>query len=129
MRRLWVHSATGVWIGITAVSLLVPVDPDLGDHFPWLPVPVDKAAHFVLFLVCVALVHRSFSLEFDRAALTIAAALTVFYGLATELLQSLVPTRTFDPLDIVANTLGVAVYVGWAIAPGATREPPEREPE
>lgn len=127
MRRLRVHATSGLWIGITAASLLLPADPDLGDHFRWLPVPVDKAAHFLLFSVCAFLLHRSCALELDRWSLGVAAGLALAYGLATELLQSLVPTRGFDPIDMVANTVGVAVYVGWALRSKAAREPRKEE--
>lgn len=106
---------TGIWIGVTAASLLLPADPDLGDRFPWLPVPVDKAAHFLLFFVCALVLHRSCALELDRGALGVAAGLALAYGCATELLQSLVPMRGPDPLDVLADALGIAVYVGWAL--------------
>lgn len=127
MRRLAVHAATAVWMGVTTASLLLPANPDLGDHFRWLPVPVDKAAHFVLLLVSTILLHRSFALELAGRGLGVAAAVAVAYGLLTELVQLLVPTRGADPLDVLANTLGVAVYVGWALARGRRRGRPGRE--
>jgi len=114
-RRLSVHGAAAAWILVTAVSLLLPVNPDLGDSFRWLPLPVDKTAHFVLFLVCCWLLHRSFRLELPRCALLVAAATTLVYGMATELLQGLVPSRSVDPRDMIANALGVAAYVGWVL--------------
>lgn len=115
-RRLAVHGAAIAWILLTAVSLLLPMNSDLGDSFRWLPVPVDKAAHFVLFSVCCWLLHRSFQLELPGAALVAATASAIAYGVTTELLQGLVPSRSVDPRDLIADALGVAVYVGWVLA-------------
>lgn len=128
-RRLAVHSATAVWMVFTTASLLLPANPDLGDHFRWLPVPVDKAAHFVLFLVSALVLHRSFALELRRGGLAAAAALAVGYGLLTELVQGLLPVRGADTADALANTLGVAVYVGWALAVGRRGPRPGDEDE
>ena len=129
MRRLAVHGVALLWIFITAASLLLPANPDLGDHFRWLPVPIDKAAHFMLFLVCTWLVHRSLAFELVRRAAAVAAISTLAYAIATELLQSLVPTRSLDSRDIVANALGIAVYVGWALRGRSTLGRFERDRE
>ena len=75
----------------------------------------DKLGHFaayglLMFLFCMAYVSRK-----QRAMY---AAGFILMGIALEFLQGMTGYRTFEVLDMVANTIGVAL--GWAA--GATFE-------
>ncbi len=77
----------------------------------------DKAAHFTTYLVfalLAALTARSPRVQYQAWLAVIA------YGIALEFAQRLVPGRTFDPADMLANTLGVAsgallALAGWKV--------------
>jgi len=70
----------------------------------------DLIAHFAVF-ACLAFATVGFSRR--GAELSLLAAATIAGGVGLELAQGLVPHRTVDVLDMVANTLGVMVgYAG-----------------
>jgi VanZ family protein len=69
------------------------------------------AAHFLVF-ACMAFATVGFSRR--GTELTLLAAVTVLGSAALELAQGLTRYRTFDILDIAANTLGA--MVGYACA-------------
>ncbi len=91
--------------------MLLPGDslPQIGK---WLPVSlpgwIDKLEHLVAFLIMVVLVHRSLrSGSGSERPLLAAALLTLSYALLLELLQLLVPGRTWAPADLLADLVGV----------------------
>jgi VanZ family protein len=91
------------WL-IIAVLLLAPLSSPLGMSLS------DLIAHFLVFawlgFATVGFSHRG-------TELTMLAAVTVAGGVALEFAQGLVPPRTFDILDMGANTLGAMVgYAG-----------------
>jgi VanZ family protein len=91
------------WL-VVAVLLLMPLrDPPGFSH-------ADLIAHFLLFGT------MAFSaVGFSRRGmeLTLLAMATVAGGIALEFAQGLVPSRTFDILDMGANALGAMVgYAG-----------------
>jgi VanZ family protein len=91
------------WL-IIAVLMLAPLSSPLSASFS------DLIAHFLVFaylaFATVGFSHRG-------AELTMLAAVTVAGGMALEVAQGLVPHRTFDILDMGANTLGAMVgYAG-----------------
>lgn len=90
---------------ILAVAMLAP-----GGAVPRVPTFdwVDKALHFALFLVMTVLLTRSLraSGRFHRPALA-AATFALVYAALLETLQALIPGRSCDPADLVANALGV----------------------
>jgi VanZ family protein len=91
------------WL-IIAVLLLAPVSSPLGMSLS------DLIAHFLVFawlgFATVGFSHRG-------TELTMLAAVTIAGGVALEFAQGLVPHRTFDILDMGANTLGAMVgYAG-----------------
>ncbi len=111
-----------VLAGLLAPAALLPFA--LPEWLPWprgveKPSLLDKQIHFVLFLVETLLLLRPGVVGTVRRAIAIALALAV----GTELLQGLIPTRTADVGDLVANLIGVgiAVYVA-RIALGAQRK-------
>jgi VanZ family protein len=94
------------WL-IIAVLLLAPLrSPTSLSHG-------DLIGHFLCFGLlafgAVGFSHRG-------VELTLLAALTIAGGVALEFAQGLVPYRTFDVLDMAANTLGAMVGYGGAMA-------------
>lgn len=67
----------------------------------------DFVQHLIVFAVltggCVATALRSGSTT------AVCSTLLIVYAVATESLQSLVPGRTPDPWDLMANTLGIGL--------------------
>lgn len=52
----------------------------------------------------------------DWQVLAVVFAVSVGYGVAMELLQATVPSRTFDVMDVVINAIGAVVAVGcWQL--------------
>ena len=94
------------WL-ITVALLLAPLrNPISLSHS-------DLIAHFLVF-ACLAFGAVGFS---RRAAdLSLCGIATVAGGVTLEFAQGLVPYRTFDVLDMGANTLGAMVGYGGALA-------------
>lgn len=96
--------------------MLLPGDslPQIGK---WLPTSlrgwIDKLEHLAAFLIMMVLVHRSLRTagRSERPQLT-AALLTLSYALLLELLQLLVPGRTWAPADLLADLVGVLLALG-----------------
>lgn len=87
---------------------------------PWF-LSNDKVVHAVLFGVLAALVHlaarRAERWNVRRAAAT-ALVMASLYGATDELHQLRTPTRSADPMDWVADTVGAALAVAAAAAVG-----------
>ena len=98
--RLWCVA----WL-VTAVLLLAPLSS------PWSLSYADLIAHFLVF-ACLAFAAVGFSHR--GTELTGLAAATIAGGVALEFAQAVVSYRTFDILDMGANTLGA--MVGYAAA-------------
>jgi len=86
-------------------------------YFSLLPVSVTPSAgvaaplegyfqHFLAYLVYGLLLAAAFSLR-SRKTFFLITAIGVGMGLLTETIQLFVPTRFFDPLDWLADLLGV----------------------
>jgi VanZ family protein len=94
------------WL-VVAVLLLMPLrDPPGFSH-------ADLIAHFLLF---GALAFGAVGFSRRGAELTLLAVATVAGGVALEFAQGLVPSRTFDILDMGANTLGAMVGYAGALS-------------
>ena len=93
--RLWCLA----WL-VTAVLLLAPLRSPLGLSYS------DLIAHFLVF-ACLAFGAVGFSHR--GTELTGLAAATIAGGVALEFAQAVVSYRTFDILDMGANTLGAVV--------------------
>src|SRR5918994_5297168 len=83
------------WLGVAA-ALLLPVPAATPDH-------TDLVAHFLLF---GAMAFGAVGFSRRPGQLACFALATVALGAALELMQKLVPYRTFDPIDAVANGVG-----------------------
>ena len=93
----WGWAAAIVWLSLT------PSPPKLDFEHG------DKLGHFgsyglLMFLFCM--VYRS------RNTRLLYAAGFVLMGVGLEFIQGWLVYRTYDPLDMLANTIGVAL--GWA---------------
>lgn len=75
----------------------------------------DKFAHFAVYLVMSA-----FALTFStgQRILALTALITLLFGSGLEYAQSFVPSRSFDLLDIAANTAGT--LAGYVVAATVT---------
>ncbi|WP_296619434.1 VanZ family protein [Marivirga sp.] len=98
--------------------LLLGLTP--GESMPitnvWDFLSFDKIAHFFVFAVLVFLFILGFSkqytfLFFRYYAVPLAIGISILYGLIIEIGQTFIPERGLEPLDILANTIGV--FAGW----------------
>lgn len=99
---LWTLVAGVTWL---AVSPRPPASADLG----W-----DKLNHasaFIALAFCACQAHAGARWRSMAALLA--------YGVLIELLQSQVPNRSADPVDVLADALGIALGVGLATLAGS----------
>ncbi len=99
--------AAGYWTALTVVL----VGPRWGRLSVWgreLPEGADRLEHFFAFALLAMLIHWA---GWFRRPLALAAVLCA-YAVMTELAQMLVPSRIFDPLDLIANVAGMAAGLG-----------------
>ncbi len=75
---------------------------------------IDRGVHFALFLILTVLVHAS---RWPIRPVVFVQILVV-YGVASELLQWLVPPRSVELLDLMENLLGIAMgtILSWWLA-------------
>jgi VanZ family protein len=66
----------------------------------------DKIAHFLIFFSLTLLLDLSFKLSVNKILLILSA-----YGVTIEVLQSFLPYRSASLGDILADILGVVVYI------------------
>ncbi|HUQ25189.1 MAG TPA: VanZ family protein [Burkholderiales bacterium] len=71
----------------------------------------DKVGHFAAYGLLMLLFCQIYVRRNTRAACALAF---VAMGIALEFLQGMTETRTFDVMDMLANTVGVAL--GWIVA-------------
>jgi len=99
-----------VWACVIFMLILMPGN-NMPDTNIWSFLTFDKFAHFFVFAVLVFLLvigftkqHTYIWLKFN--AVKSALAISIGYSLLLETGQSLVPDRTFDLVDMLANTIG-----------------------
>lgn len=88
---------------------------------PWLALPgMDKVLHFLLFGALAFGVH--FVVRGRRwRRIPLAVALPLLGALAEELVQATSPYRTADPIDLLADLLGLVVF--WQFAEWVSADP------
>jgi hypothetical protein len=92
---------------IEAISawLAMPVVPPSESEFP-----TDKMVHCLMFAACSFLSFRAWAVRFG--VMMVLLALMMFAGL-TELLQMLIPGRSGNLLDYLADATGVLMGYWW----------------
>jgi VanZ family protein len=91
----------GLWFFIILVVSVIPASG------PETDLPADKIAHFAIYGLTSILLFRYFrKVTTGRSAFYKAVALTIIYGAAMELVQHLLPYRSFSLGDIAANSAG-----------------------
>lgn len=66
---------------------------------------LDKAVHFMLFFVLAASMHYAF-----RLPVWVSLPSLLVYGIAIEVIQHQLPTRTGDVWDVVADMVGAVTF-------------------
>lgn len=119
------HLRTIAWAAFVAAVLLVPVD-DSGVEGGWIDwvlerLPfADKLGHALLFGLMAWFACGSFETLGLRRRGALAALSAAAYGVVLDLLQTLVPGRSADALDMMADTVGA---LGGAIMAILIRTP------
>ena len=112
------------WMLVLLAGLSIP-----GSNLPQVAFELaDKVVHVVAFGVLGWLWMRALSgSDLRRAALTLAVG--VGFGVATEVYQGLMPIgRSFDPLDAVADAVGVLLAIGGYFLGITKKARPESNP-
>jgi VanZ family protein len=106
--RVWL----ALWIAAIVAAIVLSLAPvpriDLPiDHF-------DKLEHAGGYALLAAFAAMLFK---ERRALLMAMLGLLGLGLLMELVQAMIPWRTGDPLDVLANTAGILLGAGVAATP------------
>ena len=105
---------TAAWAAVIFLVSSIPELPDTGLELPGL----DRVAHFAEYLVLGLLLCRSCAVQdgpWARHAGILAVAAAVVYGALDELHQGLVPGRSAELGDLLADVCGaVAAALVWA---------------
>jgi hypothetical protein len=95
----------GPVIEAISVWLAMPVMPPSESEFP-----TDKVVHCLMFAVCAFLSFRAWGVRFG--VMIVLVALMMFAGL-TEFLQMLIPGRSGNLPDFLADATGVLMGYWW----------------
>ncbi|MEM6293354.1 MAG: VanZ family protein [Myxococcota bacterium] len=106
---------------VVAITLVAYTGAFSAQNAPWLTLPyMDKVLHFVLFGALAFGCHFATRGRRTRG-IPWAVALPLLGALAEELLQAASPHRTADPVDLLADLLGLLVF--WRAAVWMTNRP------
>ena len=73
---------------------------------------IDKPAHFILYGITALMFFMVLRVKKDRKkSMLYAFLLSSLSGLIIEIIQSFTPHRSFEAVDILANTLGAAAFI------------------
>lgn len=89
-------------LSVVTIFMLIPL-PAGGE-----PLVNDKIAHAAVFLLLSALIHTAYR---DTRFLFSLASILLLYGILIELLQGWTGYRTFSVFDIIADTVGICIYI------------------
>ena len=99
-----------IWILVVAVLSLFPFPDNHGSGFEGFFGSSGAGGHVTAYFVGAILCYYAF--KFDGKAFIFLSAFAVFlWGIVFEFIQIWLPYRTFNPADIVANAVGVGVFV------------------
>lgn len=112
-RRQWWWGITGAYATLIAVAGVIPVPSSVGTAID----PLDKLLHLCEYLLLAwCTVHASRASGFPRAkTLTVAFLFPVGFGVLLEGVQGLLPYRSAEAGDVMANTLGAVVGAGIGV--------------
>ncbi len=109
------------WLGAlawTIVTLVLMLSPTVTLPSTFLGDLTDKAAHFGTFGLLAVLWYSVLVSYYPRPqALRLTIGLALIFGAFTELMQGMVPGRSTDLFDFLANVLGIGAgttVVYWA---------------
>jgi VanZ family protein len=116
--RRWIPTA--LWAGLVLVGTSIP-----GSSVPEGPAGADKLVHFALYAVLGGLATRA-RLQTLRGPLLPAMALLLLavagFAAVDEAHQQLIPGRSADVRDVLADVAGAAVAIALTAAALARRE-------
>ena len=105
-----------VWSLIMAWLLLTPGSPDVSDYFFD---GADKLAHFSLFLGWSFLMtlRGLYGPMNTRVILLVVICVSLILGAGTELLQGIIPNRSRELIDFIADVLGAisGLFLAFAV--------------
>jgi VanZ family protein len=101
---------TFAWALLILMLILMP-GKNMPDTDIWSLLTFDKFAHFFVFAILVFLLniglakqHTYIWLRFKAGKMALISG--IVYGFLLELIQSFIPDRTFEPADMLSNTIG-----------------------
>lgn len=108
--RRYAPYLAALWALIILVVSVIPGE-DLPSLSIWEP---DKVLHAFVYGVLTALIYitRPQNAVFIKKLIFQAILLCILYGFFIELIQLVLPTRKFDILDALANTVGCFIAGG-----------------
>lgn len=106
--RLWL----GLWIAAIVALIVVCLIPL--NSLPPLPENSDKVEHLLGYFALSAAAVQLFG---SRRALLVATVGLVALGIGVEIAQGFTAYRSSDPVDALANTLGVLLGMATALTP------------
>lgn len=96
------------WLTVIAVLSVVRPDPDGDIRFALTTTGFVK--HIAAYFLAMLLGYLAYRVHRPSQIFSL-SALVGLYGLAFEIVQLILIYRTFNPLDIVANLIGVMLFV------------------
>jgi VanZ family protein len=111
-RHFVVHLLSLAFAVAIAFALIEPVPPDLENATRDFVFPVDKLAHFGLFLVAAVPWRRSLALFGVKSPGIAVVGLAAVYGGLLEIAQGLFTARDAEFLDMLAGALGAVAALG-----------------
>lgn len=116
---------------VLAISLVAYTGVFAQGHLVWLRLPgMDKALHFLMFgllALGTCLATRDRTLTLGPCRIPLAVLVPLLGALAEELVQAMSPHRTADPLDLLADLLGMIVF--WRLGRRLASRRGERSPD
>ncbi len=111
-RHLVLHLLSLAVTVALGLALLEPVPPPVEAATQGYAFPLDKLAHFGLFLVAALFWRRSFSALGWRSPGVAAVVTAALYGGLLEIAQGIWTARDANVVDMLAGTLGALVAMG-----------------
>jgi hypothetical protein len=109
MRIIRLLICSGYWALLTVLLVLPDPSAVVGFRkvptFPW----GDMGIHFAAFAILAVMIHVA---RWPQIPGRLIVVVLLVYGIATELLQALIPRRAVEAADCVENILGIVVGTG-----------------